>query len=288
MKRGVTHSKKIELLMAILNIPRYQAVGILEMLWHVTDQKRFHGDIGTMSNREIAKQLGWAGDPDALIEALVESRWLDESGPHRLLIHDWPEHCDAAVHMKIARRKEWFADGTQPKLLLPKKELAEARAFYKKHKPPPIVVITPTLPGMKLDGTPKKKRQGRPVEKNPFAEQFCEAYMEVHGVEYAPVVNEETGKRDWPSTGDFVQLVRFHKARPKVTPEEFVAVAKACWSRGEFANSTSKTIRGLCAYWASHVATAKALATRPREPGGIPQSSTGRDQTRSKGKKVTL
>jgi hypothetical protein len=46
---------------------------------------------------DIADGIGWDGDPDQLVNALVQSGWLDECSCHRLRVHDWPEHADGPV-----------------------------------------------------------------------------------------------------------------------------------------------------------------------------------------------
>jgi hypothetical protein len=38
--------------------------------------------------------------------------WLDHSTEHRLIIHDWPAHCDDSVDARVFRMGEPYADGT--------------------------------------------------------------------------------------------------------------------------------------------------------------------------------
>lgn len=114
MKRGtIEHPKMVEL-RDVLNLPLYQAVGLLEALWHFTATYAAHGNIGRFSDRSIAKALEWEQSPETLIDALVETGWLDRSETHRLVVHDWAEHADNAVHLKLKRRNEKFVDGTEP------------------------------------------------------------------------------------------------------------------------------------------------------------------------------
>jgi len=97
MKRGTPDHPKTKHLIQLLGIARYEAVGILESLWHFAANYAKRGDIGKWSNREIAAALDWRGDPEALIEALTEAHWLDPSDEFRLTIHDWPDHADQTV-----------------------------------------------------------------------------------------------------------------------------------------------------------------------------------------------
>lgn len=117
MKRGtIDHPKAMDLGDRLV-APVYVVVGVLECLWHRTAQYAPEGDIGRWPDVAIARQIGWdAGDADRLIAALVGSCWLDASETHRLVVHDWPEHCDDAVHMALARGGKLFWDGSLPRL----------------------------------------------------------------------------------------------------------------------------------------------------------------------------
>lgn len=68
------------------------ATGILERLWHTTATDAFRGDIGRLSNDEIAESVGWFGDADMIVSMLIESRWIDPHDKCRLVVHDWAEH----------------------------------------------------------------------------------------------------------------------------------------------------------------------------------------------------
>lgn len=107
MKRGTPEHPKTVRLSRILDIERWGAIGLLEGLWHFAARYAIQGDIGRWSNQEIADGIGWHGrhgTPDALVAALVEARFLDESPEHRLLIHDWADHCDESVRKTLKSR----------------------------------------------------------------------------------------------------------------------------------------------------------------------------------------
>jgi hypothetical protein len=115
MKRGTPeHPKTIELA-EVLGIPRYAAVGLLELLWHATAKHYPDGDIGRWANRHIAKAVYWDGDADAFVAALIACGWLDAvDDPRRLVVHDWQEHADDAVKRRWRRRGESVDGGTAP------------------------------------------------------------------------------------------------------------------------------------------------------------------------------
>lgn len=92
MKLGTVDSIKFKKLKLKLGLAQWQAIGLLESLWMFTARNAPLGDIGRHSNEDIAVHLEWSGDADALILALTECRWIDESEEHRLLIHDWADH----------------------------------------------------------------------------------------------------------------------------------------------------------------------------------------------------
>lgn len=91
-----------------LSIPQYAAVGLLESLWHLTAKEAPQGDIGKLSNEDIALGLEWDGDPEKLVASLISSKWIDESEKHRLVVHDWHEHADEAVKKKLIRKSLQF------------------------------------------------------------------------------------------------------------------------------------------------------------------------------------
>jgi len=102
MKSGTTQKLKFKKLKMRLNLPYWQAVGLLESLWLFTSSDCPRGDIGRYSNEDISAAIEWQGDPEELISALVASGWLDESENHRLVVHDWHVHAPNFVKGGIA------------------------------------------------------------------------------------------------------------------------------------------------------------------------------------------
>lgn len=97
MKRGTPHHFKTRRLARLLGIPRGYAVGILEGLWHCAARYTPQGDIGKMANEEIAEEIGYEGDADHLVKCLADAGWVDHCDLHRLIIHDWNDHAEAAT-----------------------------------------------------------------------------------------------------------------------------------------------------------------------------------------------
>jgi hypothetical protein len=100
---GTVNKLKFLTLKRQLQLPLWQLVGLLETLWHVTLHNTPAGDIGRLTNGEIAAAMEYAGDADKLVEALVETRWIDKCKAHRLVIHDWHLHCPN--HLKANFKK---------------------------------------------------------------------------------------------------------------------------------------------------------------------------------------
>ena len=134
MKRGTPNHSKTRRLAKTLDVPQSHAVGLLECLWHWAAQERPAGDIGRCDDELIADMLYWPEeDAGRLIEALVRCKWLDERRDSRLIIHDWPKHCEDAVHRSLARDVAFFADGTKPFCVRwDHKERAQVERAYKK------------------------------------------------------------------------------------------------------------------------------------------------------------
>lgn len=111
MKMQTLDHPKLRRLMKLLDVPRYAAAGILETLWQLTAAHADAGDVGRFSNEEIADHLGWQGDHDKLVEALLTAGWLDESTEYRLVVHDWPDHAPEFIQKREKRGTIQWAMG---------------------------------------------------------------------------------------------------------------------------------------------------------------------------------
>jgi hypothetical protein len=109
MKTGTPDSIKFRRLQRRLKTSTVITVGTLELLWITTARNAPQGDIGRFSNEEIAIACDWPGDPDELVNALVECGWLDCHDYCRLVVHDWAEHCPNHVKGTLARWNKSFA-----------------------------------------------------------------------------------------------------------------------------------------------------------------------------------
>jgi hypothetical protein len=103
MKREALGSTKMKKLCKLLNLKLYMAIGILEGIWHLTAREAPQGDIGKLSNEDIALAIDYEGDVNQLVETLVECRWLDVSDEYRLVVHDWHEHAEDSVKKRLVR-----------------------------------------------------------------------------------------------------------------------------------------------------------------------------------------
>lgn len=117
MKNGTECKLKFKQLQRRLKLPLWQARGLLDTLWQFVATNCPTGDVGRFTNEEIAVGIDWQDDPDELVAALTSCRWLDVCDDRRrLIVHDWPEHCEHEVHKQLAKKAEAFADGTLPSL----------------------------------------------------------------------------------------------------------------------------------------------------------------------------
>lgn len=119
MKAGTTDLLKFRKLKRRLKISTWQAVGLLEMLWHVTAKNCPRGDIGKMTDEDIALMIEWDDDPHTLIEPLVELGWIDRDPEFRLVVHDWQEHAPNYVKGNLAKSGISFCDEEISKRNLP-------------------------------------------------------------------------------------------------------------------------------------------------------------------------
>lgn len=117
VKREAFGHAKFRLVARDLGIPVFSAYGLIASIWNTTSLRFPRGDIGRLSNEEIAAEIeGYVEDADRLVEVLVKRRLLDQHPEHRLVVHDWSEHADDTVHWKVASiGNGTFADGTPSK-----------------------------------------------------------------------------------------------------------------------------------------------------------------------------
>lgn len=107
MKRGTPEHIKTERLMRRLGCDLAKTVGMLELLWHLTSRFAPLGDLGAkLDDQEIARRVAWAGDHEQLIVALVDIGWLHYHEKHRLVVHDWHDHCDDWIKLRVKRSQE--------------------------------------------------------------------------------------------------------------------------------------------------------------------------------------
>lgn len=109
MKRGCPDRPKTVDLAADLGLKRWEVMGVLEALWHFTASHAKRGDVGKWTNSQIANSIGWdRTSPDELVDALVRHKFLDTCDEHRLVVHDWQEHCDQTVSRSSEVKKHGF------------------------------------------------------------------------------------------------------------------------------------------------------------------------------------
>lgn len=140
MKRGTPDHPKTLGLMRRLSCSRFEAIGILETLWHWTARFAPRGDIGRWTDVQIEAGLGWSG-PEGLIPALLESRWLDSDQTHRLIVHDWAQHADDATKKVLHRANLEFVSPSSAVVAPP----ADIHREDGGQRPPAVAVAVPCL-----------------------------------------------------------------------------------------------------------------------------------------------
>ena len=108
MKHQVPESVKFKKLQRRLGLSRVAVAGTLELLWIATQKNAPEGDIGRFDDETIAIECDWEGDPAELVNALVDTGWLDRCDIHRLVVHDWPEHAPSWIRRQLARHGKSF------------------------------------------------------------------------------------------------------------------------------------------------------------------------------------
>jgi hypothetical protein len=120
VKREAFGHAKFKLVARDLRVPMFGVYGLLESIWNTTAVRFPRGDIGRLTDEEIAAEVDglevFEITGERLVAVLVSRRLLDRHPEHRLIVHDWPEHADSHVHAHLAKRTWLFADGSKPRL----------------------------------------------------------------------------------------------------------------------------------------------------------------------------
>lgn len=110
MKKEALKHPKLYDLMARLDVSKATALGYLTLMWDFTEDSATPGNIGKWPDGSIARACEWTGDPAVFVLALVGSGWLNRHSVHRLIVHDWPDHCQRWVRAKLLRCGQTFLD----------------------------------------------------------------------------------------------------------------------------------------------------------------------------------
>ena len=228
MKASTPELLKFQKLVRRLKDTRRGVIGLLEGMWLATAKNCPQGDIGRFSNEEIAIMLDWEGDPDDLVNALIECRWLDVCSEYRLVVHDWQDHCPTYVKGNLKKAsKEIFSpscDYQEPPKEVPKECPKEAP----KERP----MDRPTYPNL------TKPNLTKPNQFNSCGEPSQAAPPEVdRRFEFCVTGSED---REWHPS---VELVDRLKAVFDTVPVEDELRKAALWT---FTNASQrKTAKGM-------------------------------------------
>lgn len=105
MKRAGLRHPKMHALAAMLDCSLAEAIGVVTLLHDWTADVAIAGNVGRWPDGAIARACEWRGDSAAFIEALVSAGWLDRDSTHRLVVHDWGEHCENWVRAKAEKQQ---------------------------------------------------------------------------------------------------------------------------------------------------------------------------------------
>jgi hypothetical protein len=289
MKHGTHTLPKFIRLKRILQQPMCTVRGMLDAMWEYAYQAHPNGDLGADPADDIADVVEWPADARKLVAALIETHWLDVTPSGHLLIHDWPEHCEDAVHMRLARAHQFFANGKYPKLCrISGKERAELDTWYASDEakrvctetlsvctnppsvhtpctqnalpctPPPLLSASsppPPPPPEEEDTTIPTLPAAKPKRRKqatPPKDRPRNAYADAFKAAWDQT-NPDAGGYAW-KTADFVRLAEWTPSHPTVTPERFAEVARLAWGKGDYCPRGAFTIKGLCADWETIVA----------------------------------
>lgn len=137
MKHNTINLVKFKSLSRRLRLPLCWTVGVLESLWMFAINNARDGDLSQFSPLEIAGWMDFPGDENELIDALVETHWLDRDGD-TLTIHDWQDHKPnwlKGIEARSAQNGEYDEPSSEPS--------SEPRL-----QPPNLTFPSPTFPNL--------------------------------------------------------------------------------------------------------------------------------------------
>lgn len=134
-KKGALEHPKTLTLADTLSIMDCFALGILEAFWHHVADYFEDGNVTALKPTVFARSIRYQGNAAELWEALIDAGFIDQLEDGRLLVHDWPEHCNDYIHSKFFKAIKPFADGTRPKAVsVGKDEKERLLALWEKHE----------------------------------------------------------------------------------------------------------------------------------------------------------
>lgn len=108
MKRGIMDKPKFEWLCDELGWGPAYARGVLDCLFEIVGRECPRGDVGSMTDREIASAMKLEPDDrrriGEVIEKMIETGWLAPHDEHRLVLVDWADECPNFVRQQLKRR----------------------------------------------------------------------------------------------------------------------------------------------------------------------------------------
>lgn len=103
--QSLLRHKKTNRLVALLDVDRFKLIGHLHALWWwALDNVPADGDLGDLSNAEIALAAEWPGPADDWVTALEESGFIDTTPDGRFL-HDWYDYAGRLIEDRSRKRR---------------------------------------------------------------------------------------------------------------------------------------------------------------------------------------
>lgn len=164
MKHSTPDKAKFKKLQRRLGLGLKETVGLLEMLWRATIVNTIDGAIGRLDDETIAIECDYhEGEPEHLVESLVECGWLDRCEVNRLVIHDWKEHAPTFVKGNLRSHKKDFAMPTGSPLIATCSEQPAKQPAKQLAKQPTESTVVPSVTKSNQTKPPPPPSQTKPA-----------------------------------------------------------------------------------------------------------------------------
>ncbi len=103
--QSLSRHRKVLRVISLLGVDRHKLIGHLHVLWWwALDNATIDGDMGLVSDEEIATAAEWIGDAHQFAAALRSAGFVELGDDGRQKLHDWGDYAGKLIDQRAAER----------------------------------------------------------------------------------------------------------------------------------------------------------------------------------------